>query len=115
MPRHNRGPGEAEDCISDDEEQARLRIASARSWRRGLGGGTPGTFRFSVISWRKSMPLSTGSVLTITTSPGNVIERALEQLPLRHRRAMSSNEFQVRILADSFDVSEEVAACIAIR
>ena len=45
------------------------------------------------------------------TSPGNVIE----QLPLRHRRAMSSNEFQVRILADSFDVSEEVAACIAIR
>ena len=41
---------------------------------------------------------------SITSSPGNVIERALEQLPLRHRRAMSSNEFQVRILANEFQV-----------
>ena len=58
VPRHNRGPGEAEDCISDDEEQVsstQTPSKEARSWRRGLGGGTPVTFRFSVSSWRESM------------------------------------------------------------
>ena len=48
-----------------------------------------------IVAQRSSRSRPHHAPASITPSLGNVVERALQQLPLRHRRAMSSNSIPV--------------------
>ena len=78
------------------QDRCRLRVALVGAWCPH-GCGRPQSLHYDIAGQCHRTSSRTAS---ITSSPGNVIERALEKLPLRHRRAMSSNEFQVRTLAN---------------